>query len=106
MRAELDRVLSSVEFRGSERRARLLKYLVEKAIAGEPVKEYTIGVDVFDKPADYDPRIDPAVRVEVGRMKAKLSEYYAGPGSANAGRLEFPKRSYTPTFHTVEQAPQ
>jgi len=96
MRAELDRILSSAEFRGSERRVRLLTYLVEKAIAGEPVKEYAIGVDVFEKPTDYDPRIDPSVRVEMGRVRVKLADYYAGEGGANGQRIEFPKRSYTP----------
>jgi tetratricopeptide (TPR) repeat protein len=95
LRAELDRVLQSREFRGSERRCRLLKYLVEKTIAGEAVKEYSIGVDVFDKPADYDPRVDPAVRVEMGRVRTKLAEYYAAEGTSNCGRLDFPKRSYT-----------
>jgi len=105
MRAELDRVLASAEFRGSERRARLLKYLVEKAIAGEPVKEYIIGVDVFQRPSDYDPRIDPAVRVEMGRVRSKLADYYAGEGSANRERIEFPKRRYTPALHCAETAP-
>ena len=104
LRAELERVLSSAEFRGSERRARLLRYLVEKAIAGEPVKEYVIGVDVFDKAANYDPRIDPIVRVEMGRIRTKLAEYYAGDGKANSERVEFPKRSYTPVLVEVSQA--
>ena len=71
-------------------------------MAAEPVKEYTIGVNVFEKPQDYDPRLDPAVRVEVGRMKAKLTDYYSGEGSTNPGRLEFKKRSYVPTFRLVE----
>jgi tetratricopeptide (TPR) repeat protein len=102
--AELERVLASAEFRGSERRARLLRYLVEKAIAGEPVKEYIIGVDVFDKSPDYDPRIDPIVRVEMGRVRTKLADYYAGEGKSNRERLEFPKRSYTPTLVAAEPA--
>src|SRR6202042_2407087 len=85
----------SAEFRNSERRCRLLKYLVEKSIAGEAVKEYSIGVDVFDKPADYDPRVDPAVRVEMGRVRSRLAEYYAGEGRSNLERLDFPKRSYS-----------
>src|SRR5579872_4954818 len=105
MRAELDRILLSAEFQGSERRSRLLKYLVEKAIVGEPVKEYSIGVDVFGKRPDYDPRIDPAVRVEMGRLRTRLSTYYAGQGNANRERLEFPKRSYIPTLLVADQAP-
>jgi tetratricopeptide (TPR) repeat protein len=99
--AELNRILGSREFQGFERRSRLLKYLVDKAIAGEPVKEYMIGVDVFEKPTDYDPRIDPAVRVEIGRMRTKLADYYAGAGNANPSRLEFPKRSYIPTLRAA-----
>jgi tetratricopeptide (TPR) repeat protein len=103
MRAELNRILSSEEFRNSQRRARLLTYLVEKAIAVEQVKEYTIGVDVFDKPEDYDPRLDPSVRVEMGRMRAKLADYYSGEGKANSARLQFPKRSYSPELASVEE---
>jgi tetratricopeptide (TPR) repeat protein len=106
MRAELDRILASAEFRGSERRSRLLKYLVEKAIAGEPVKEYIIGVDVFDKSSDYDPRIDPAVRVEMSRVRARLADYYAGEGKANRERLEFPKRNYAPALRRAEPSTQ
>ncbi|HTS47804.1 MAG TPA: hypothetical protein VMH05_07665 [Bryobacteraceae bacterium] len=105
MRAELDRILASSEFSASERRSRLLKYLVEKAIAGEPVKEYIIGVDVFDKPPDYDPRIDPAVRVEMSRVRARLADYYAGEGQRNRERLEFPKRSYTPALIEPQRPP-
>jgi tetratricopeptide (TPR) repeat protein len=102
--AELNRILGSREFQGFERRSRLLKYLVDKAIAGEPVKEYMIGVDVFEKPPDYDPRIDPAVRVEIGRMRTRLADYYAGAGNANPSRLEFPKRSYVPTLRAANPA--
>lgn len=105
LRAELERILASPEFRGSERRSRLLKYLVEKAIAGEPIKEYSIGVDVFEKPPDYDPRIDPAVRVEMGRIRGRLADYYAREGKANRKRLEFPKRSYAPALQVAEHSP-
>ena len=87
VRQELDRILCSAEFRASERRTRLLRYLVERAIAGEPVKEYAIGVDVFAKPPEYDPRTDPAVRVEMGRLRTRLREYYGNGGSDDEGCL-------------------
>lgn len=96
MRAELSRILAGERFRSSQRRARLLQYLVDKALAGEQVKEYTVGVDVFGKPVDYDPRLDAVVRVEMGRVRARLSEYYAAEGRANPARLEFPPRTYAP----------
>jgi tetratricopeptide (TPR) repeat protein len=98
LQAELERILASRHFRGSERRTRLLRYLVDKAIAGQPLKEYAIGIDAFEKPPDYDPRLDPSVRVEMARLRSRLADYYAGEGKANPGRLELPKRSYTAEF--------
>ncbi len=103
IRQQLERILASPGFAASERRGRLLKYLVEKALAGEPTKEYSIGVDVFEKPADYDPRVDPSVRVEIGRLRTKLSHYYA---DANAGavHIQIPKGSYVPIFEGRQAA--
>ena len=109
IRAELLRVLASDEFRSSERRSRLLKFLVERALNGDTshIKEYVVGVEVFDKPPDYDPRIDPAVRVEMSRVRTKLAEYYAGSGAASPLRIEFPKGSYAPNIQLNDavQAP-
>jgi len=44
------------------------------------LKEIVIGVDVFGRKADYDPRNDPVVRMEAAKLRARLAEYYAGPG--------------------------
>ncbi len=98
VRRELERIIASDEFRSSARRTKLLSYLVEKAIAGEPVKEYGIGVDVFDKPESYDPRTDPSVRVEIGRVRSRLSAYYANGGGADPVRIEIPRGSYLPVI--------
>ena len=100
---QLGRILASPGFGSAERRARLLRYLVDKALSGEPVKEYGIGIDVFDKPADYDPRLDPSVRVEIGRLRTKLSEYYSAAGTAEL-RIEIPKGSYVPIFEVPSAA--
>jgi len=99
VRRQLERILASAGFGAAERRGRLLRYLVEKALAGEPVKEYGIGVDVFDKSVNYDPRVDPSVRVEIGRLRAKLNEYYSLAARAPI-RIEIPKGSYVPVFET------
>ena len=79
VRAELDRILRSPGFAHSERMARFLRCVVERAVAGrgEEVKEYLLGVEVFDRKSDYDPRVDPIVRVEARRLRAKLEEFYA-----------------------------
>jgi TolB-like protein/Tfp pilus assembly protein PilF len=102
---QLDAILASPALGGAERRGRLLKYLVEKALAGQPVKEYGIGVDVFAKPADYDPRLDPSVRVEIGRLRARLQEYYSFAGTGSEIRIQIPKGSYVPVFEPLAREP-
>jgi len=94
---QTEQILASPGF-GTERRRRLLNYLVEKALSGEPLKEYAIGLDVFEKPPQYDPRLDPSVRVEIGRLRAKLTDYYLRAGDHAPVRIEIPKGSYTPIF--------
>jgi TolB-like protein len=105
VRRQVEAILASQGFESAGRRGRLLKYLVEKALAGEPVKEYGIGVDVYEKPPDYDPRLDPSVRVEIGRLRAKLAAYYSFAGADAAIRIEIPKGSYVPVFETPSAEP-
>ena len=54
--------------------------MVEKALAGAKVKEYEIAVEVMDRGTDYDPAADATVRVEAGRLRTRLREYYDGAG--------------------------
>ena len=74
----LDRLLKSPVFVQAKRQQRLLKYIVAESVAGRGgrITQFSIGVDVFDRGADFDPTTDSAVRVEVGRLRAKLREYY------------------------------
>ena len=69
-------------------------------MAGETdrLKESVLGVEVFERPPDYDPRADPIVRVEARRLRARLDEYYAGEGAAAPVRIEVPKGGYVPLF--------
>ena len=78
--------------------SRFLKFVVEQTLAGEGerLKEYVIGVEVFDRDADYDPRLDAIVRVEAARLRTKLAEYYAGEGRSDAVVLNLPKGGYAP----------
>src|SRR5215475_5372221 len=70
VRAELERALASVSFVGTTRLSRFLHFVVERSLAGESdrLKEYVIGIEVFDRDEHYDPRIDSIVRVEAGRL--------------------------------------
>jgi hypothetical protein len=66
---------------------------------GTPIKEYQIATEVFGRPADFDPRLDSTVRVQTGRLRSKLSEYYGGPGAEDRVIVELPKGSYSLTIH-------
>ncbi len=99
-RAQLDRLLASRTFAGSRRLRRFLSFAVERALAGHSseLKEYTLGVEVFDRDPSYDPRIDPIVRVEARRLRSKLKSYYAQEGAADPLVVTFPEGSYAPLF--------
>jgi hypothetical protein len=58
------------------------------------VNEYSIGVQVFGKPQNYNPNLDNIVRVTARQLRAKLGEFYSVEGSAEALRIEMPKGSY------------
>lgn len=98
--AELDRIASSAGFAGAGRLAPFLRHLVERALEGElsRLKESVLGVEFFGRPADYDPRLDPIVRVEARRLRLRLDEYYASASAAGPLRIALPKGSYVPAF--------
>ena len=100
VRSELERILASKGFQNAGRHSRLLRYVTEKTLSGEAdqLKEYAVGVDVFDRDASYDPRVDSIVRVEAGRLRARLDEYYGSDGAASDVRIALPKGGYVPQF--------
>jgi len=104
-RRELDDLLQSGIVRERTQLHSLLLYLGGKALEDppKPLKEYVIGLDALSKPEDYDPRIDPTVRVEVAKLRKRLNEYYEGPGATHRIRLTIPKGGYLPVFVTVEE---
>lgn len=103
----LNQVLRSGIVRENTNLYFLLEYLGRKALAesAEPLKEYTIGVEALGKPADYDPRLDATVRVDIGKLRAKLSEFYQKDGAAYPVRLEIPKGQYEATFARAPHVP-
>src|SRR5580704_11768068 len=104
---QLERILASKGFRSSVRLQRFLRLAVERTLAGETdqLKEYSVGRDVFDRGADYDPRLDSIVRVEARRLRAKLREYYRTAGAAESLTIHFPRGSYVPQFTRGSQNP-
>jgi TolB-like protein len=88
--------------------SRFLRFTVERALAGQSdqLKEYVLGVEVFDRKGSYDPRVDPIVRVEARRLRSKLKSYYDGEGRADDLIIEFPKGTYAPVFRSRSAAPE
>jgi TolB-like protein/Flp pilus assembly protein TadD len=100
IRAQLARILASRIFAGSHRSQRFLSYVVEKSFdpGSDGLKEYTIAVDVFERNASYDSSIDATVRVEAGRLRSRLHEYYAEDGKQDCLIIDIPKGGYRATF--------
>lgn len=93
---QLERILHSSQFHGSELLRNLLSYLTRRAIErpGEAVKEYDLAVDVLGRDPAFDPRMDSAVRVHTARLRAKLAEYYMSEGAEDPVVIEVPKGVY------------
>ena len=100
VRQALERIVSSSPFLNARRPSQFLRFVVESTLAGNEsrIKEYLIGVEVFERPPDYDPKGDPIVRIEAGRLRKKLAQYYNGPGANDPVIIELPKGGYVPTF--------
>jgi adenylate cyclase len=100
VRRQLDRILADSAFSGATRRSRLLRYLVEQALEDHPeaLKESVIAAEVFERTPDYDPQIDSVVRVEIGRLRDRLAEYYVKAGPGEPVQIEIPRGGYRPTF--------
>src|SRR5437870_4424576 len=105
VRLQVEKILRSEGFARSERLSRFLRYTVDQSIDGKAsqLKEYVLGVEVFDKDSSFDPRIDTLVRVEARRLRTALSTYYAAAGHDDPILIEYPKGSYAPVFQHRRQ---
>ena len=104
---QIDVLVASHTLHGSESLCKLLRYLAQHAVddpAGR-VKEYQIATEVFGRPTDFDPQSDSMIRVQVGRLRAKLGEYYSGEGSHDQVVVELPKGTYHLRFHHRSSPP-
>jgi hypothetical protein len=98
---QIDRLTSSHVLHGSESLCKLLRYLARHVLdhPGTSIKEYQIATEVFGRSADFDPQLDSMVRVQAGRLRVKLSEYYSGDGAEDPIIVELPKGTYVLAFH-------
>ena len=106
IRAQLERIAASSVFAHAGRMSRLLAYLVEAELAGDGARlnQSRIAIDAFGRNETFDPSVDSIVRVEIGRLRNKLREYYATDGRDDAIVFEFPKGGYRPRIGFGDEA--
>jgi len=100
VRDELSRVLQSRVFSGAPSLSRFLTYIVERTLEGrsEALKEYSLGVDVFERGDSFDPKVDTIVRVQARRLRTKLHDYYESEGRQDPLTIVLAKGRYVPEF--------
>jgi Tol biopolymer transport system component len=101
----LENVLASTEFARAKRMSRFLSFVVEETLAGrtQELKERQIGIEVFDQPADWDPKLNNIVRGEARRLRSKLNSYYETVGKHDPIHISIPKGGYGAQFTEVQQ---
>ncbi|MBB3297318.1 hypothetical protein CO653_04140 [Rhizobium anhuiense] len=103
---QLERILSSREFRLPERARRFLEFVVTETLAGrrDYLKAFTIAQAVFGRDANFDAQQDPCVRIEAGRLRRELEHYYLTAGDADRIIITIPKGGYAPVFNVISSA--
>jgi len=108
IRAELPKILTSQRFRNAEQLRNFLSFIVEKTLAGhgDELKESVVAMEAFQRRSSFDPRLDAFVRVQAGRLRTALAEYYETESHGDAVRIDVPKGSYTPVFSRCSPPPE
>ena len=91
-RQHLKEIVEGAAFRGSQRSAQFLTYVVEQAIAGQwnALKERTIGIELFGRSPTYDTGEDAIVRVTASDVRRRLLQHYGRYGAASEFRVSLP----------------
>jgi hypothetical protein len=106
--AALDRLTAWSEMARSPQLTRFLEYIVKRRLDGDTqsIKAYSIAVDVFGRPSDFDPQTDPIVRVQARRLRALLDQYYRGLGAEEKLQITLPIGRYVPDFIVADGTDQ
>jgi len=98
--AQLQKIFLCPEFAVSDILRRFLTYIIEETLGGRSntIKEYTIAINVLNKPVSFKPQQDAIVRIHAGRLRRALNYYYKEPGISDQIEISVPKGSYVPVF--------
>ena len=102
----MDRILASGKFASAPHLCRFLRFVVEQTLAGnsEGLKETVLGQEALGRGPAFDPRVDPIVRVQAGKLRTRLKDYYESEGATDQVLIELPKGGYVPSFRCREEA--
>src|ERR1700758_3319559 len=100
IRAALEHVVASDVMRSSPQLTAFLRFIVEAVLEGnsDRIKGYVIAVEVLKRGEQFNPQIDPIVRVEATRLRRTLERYYASEGAGDLVVITLPRGTYVPTF--------
>ncbi|MGH9627786.1 MAG: ATP-binding protein, partial [Bryobacteraceae bacterium] len=103
IRKQLARILRSQIFAKAPSLKRFFSYIVEHSLQenAAPLKEYSLGVDVFERGHSFDPSTDTIVRVQARRLRSKIEEYYECDGRGDPIAIELPKGQYLAVFRPL-----
>lgn len=106
-REQVRRLLASETLRNADTLRRLFAYLADKSLTGQAgtLKEYVVGMEVFNKPQDYDPQKDASVRIQVGKLRQKIEEYYRKEGVGDPVLIDLPKGHFELRFSPNRSRP-
>ncbi len=105
IRLELEKILATRAFIRSPLLTKFLRFVVDTTLDGHSnqIKEYTVGVKVFEKPHSFNPQLDAAVRINAIRLRKMLADYYQQPNNESLIRIDLPKGSYHPHFSSISK---
>src|SRR5262245_54087242 len=103
--AQLERILHGRTLHGSDKLKAFLRFVVDRSIDNQEgqLKEYVIATEVFGRGSDFDSRVDSVVRVQAGRLRTKLHEYYETEGKDDGVIILLPKGQYTPVYSYAQK---
>jgi len=106
LRAQVERLAASAEFARADRMVQFLRYVVEKTLEGDAaaLRERQIGIEVFERLLDWDPKLDNIVRSEARRLRGKLEAYAAGNDPDETVRITMPTGGYSAQFEELYPA--
>ena len=97
---QIEKMLTDPHFSHSEILRNFLKFIVTETIEGRSncLKEYTIALNVLNKPITFKPKENCIVRIHAVRLRKALVDYYTTSGAMDDIRITLPKGNYVPDF--------